>query len=92
MRAGRILLKTGAVVLIIVVAILSGITFVLSKAAGWILGPIILFVIGCIVFCMVSFRGLFSKDQFSANILSGDDVPAWFCERCQKVLAEIDVS
>jgi len=41
---------------------------------------------------MVSFRGLFSKAQFSANILSGDEVPAWFCERCQKVLAEIDVS
>lgn len=52
MRAGRIVLKIGIVPLIVVVAIVSGIVFVLSKAAGWILGPIILFVIACLIFCV----------------------------------------
>ncbi len=69
MRAGRILLKTGAVALIIIVAILSGITFVLSKAAGWILGPVILFVIGCIVFCV--FKQEWSQCLPLAIILAG---------------------
>ncbi len=41
---------------------------------------------------MASFRGLFSGEQFSANIHSGDEVQAWFCEKCEKVFAEIDVS
>ena len=69
MRTGRILLKTGAVALIIIVAILGGITFVLSKAAGWIFGPVILFVIGCIVFCV--FKQEWSQCLQLAIILAG---------------------
>ena len=69
MRAGRILLKAGAVALIIIVTILGGITFVLSKAAGWIFGPVILFVIGCIVFCV--FKQEWSQCLPLAIILAG---------------------
>lgn len=53
MRAGRILLKIGAVPLIVIVTILNGIVFVLSRVAGWILGPVILFVIACLAFCIL---------------------------------------
>ena len=40
----------------------------------------------------ITFRGLFSGEHFGANIMSGDTVPAWHCERCGKVLVEMDVS
>lgn len=52
MKVGRIFLKIGAVPLVMIVAILNAVLFVLSKAAGWVFGPIILFVIGCMVFCV----------------------------------------
>ena len=52
MRIGRIMVKVAVVPLLIVVAIISGIVFVLSRAGSWIIGPLILFVIACLAFCI----------------------------------------